>query len=96
MADVLDEVLDRAAAEVVYAAGPLATLHAAAAAAEAHGAWSQTAVEQPLTCATGLCQGCAVPVVGEDGVRRLVRACTDGPVFRGDRVRWADLEVGHA
>ena len=25
-------------------------------------------VERPLTCATGLCQGCAVPVVGEDGV----------------------------
>ena len=22
----------------------------------------------------------------------MVRACTDGPVFRGDRVRWADLE----
>jgi len=31
--------------------------------------------------------------VGEDGVARMVRACVDGPVFRGDRVRWDDLEV---
>ena len=38
------------------------------AAAERAGAWSQTALEQPLTCATGLCHGCAVPVVGEDGI----------------------------
>ena len=95
VADVLDEVLTRSGAEVVYAAGPVATLHAVAVAAERHGAWSQTAVEQPLTCGTGLCQGCPVPVVGEDGVARLVRACVDGPVLRGDRVRWAELvEMG--
>ncbi|GAA2144773.1 dihydroorotate dehydrogenase electron transfer subunit [Nocardioides koreensis] len=91
VADAVDEVLARAGAEVVYAAGPVPTLHAVAAAAEAHGAWSQTALERPLTCATGLCQGCVVPVVGEDGVSRTVRACHDGPVLRGDRVRWADL-----
>ncbi|GAB3762809.1 dihydroorotate dehydrogenase electron transfer subunit [Nocardioides ginsengisegetis] len=91
VADVVDDVLGRSQAAVVYAAGPLATLHAVAVAAEAHGAWSQTAVEQPLTCATGLCQGCPVPVVGEDGVARRVRACADGPVLRGDRVRWAEL-----
>lgn len=94
VADVVDEVLARASAQVVYAAGTTSTLHAVAAAAEAHGAWSQTAVEQPLTCATGLCHGCAVPVVGEDGVARMARACVDGPVFRGDRVRWADLAAG--
>lgn len=91
VADVLDEVLTRAEAEVVYGAGTLATLQAVAGSAEAHGAWSQTAVEQSLTCATGLCHGCAVPVIGEDGVVRNVRACADGPVFRGDRVRWAEL-----
>jgi len=91
VADVLPEVLGQARAEVVYAAGPAATLHAVAAAAEDVGAWSQTALEAPMTCGTGLCQGCAVPVVGEDGVGRMVRACVDGPVFRGDRVRWDDL-----
>ena len=91
VAEGIDEVLAQSSAAVVYAAAPVRTLHAVAEAAERHGAWSQTAVEQPLTCATGLCQGCAVPVVGEDGAPRVARACVDGPVFRGDRVRWVDL-----
>lgn len=94
VADVVGGVLAQAAAEVVYAAGPVPTLHAVAAAAEQAGAWSQTAVEQPLACGTGLCHGCPLPVVGEDGVARTVRACTEGPVVRGDRVRWAELAGG--
>ena len=32
-----------------------------------------------------------VLVLGDDGVTRMVRSCTDGPVFFGDRVRWADV-----
>ena len=91
VADVLPDVLAKAGAEVAYAAGPVATLHAVALAAERAGAWSQVAVERPMACGTGLCQGCAVPVVGEDGVARMVRACVDGPVIRGDRVRWDDV-----
>jgi dihydroorotate dehydrogenase electron transfer subunit len=88
------DVVARSGADVVYAAGPTASLHAVAAAAEQHGAWSQTAVEVDQPCATGLCQGCAVPVVGEAGAARRVRACVEGPVFRGDRVRWTELEAG--
>jgi dihydroorotate dehydrogenase electron transfer subunit len=95
VADVVDDVLARASAEVVYAAGPDPTLHAVAAAAERAGAWSQVALERPLTCATGLCHGCVVPVAGEGGHTRLVRACTEGPVLRGDRVVW-DAEGGLA
>lgn len=91
LADVLPEALRRSGAAVVYAAGPTPVLHAVAQAAEDHGAWSQVALEEPLTCGTGLCHGCPVPVVGEDGVARDVRACADGPVLRGDRVRWAAL-----
>ena len=60
-------------------------------AAESHGAWSQTAVDVPDLCGTGLCRGCVLPVVGEDGGTRMARACAEGPVFRGDRVRWDDL-----
>ncbi|QBR94296.1 dihydroorotate dehydrogenase electron transfer subunit [Nocardioides euryhalodurans] len=91
VADVVDEVLQRSGAAVVYAAGSTPTLHAVAQAAERAGAWSQVALEQPLTCATGLCGGCPVPVVGESGSARLVRACADGPVLRGDRVLWDQL-----
>ncbi len=92
VADVVGDVLTRAQPAVVYAAGPSATLHAVATAAESAGVWCQVALERPLTCGTGLCQGCAVPVVGEGGHTRLVRACFDGPVFRGDRVVWDRLE----
>ena len=89
--DALPDLLTRVQADVVYAAGPHDVLHGVARAAEAHGAWSQTAVDVPDGCGTGLCLGCVLPVVGEDGVTRMVRACAEGPVFRGDRVRWDDL-----
>lgn len=89
--DVIADVLARANAAVVYAGGSIATLQTVAVAAEAAGAWSQVALERPLTCATGLCQGCAVPVVAEGGHTRQVRACFDGPVLRGDRVVWDQL-----
>jgi dihydroorotate dehydrogenase electron transfer subunit len=91
VADVLPDLLARTEAAVVYAAAPPERLHAVALAAEQHGAWSQTLLDLPLPCGTGLCHGCTLPVVGEDGVTRMARACVDGPVFRGDRVRWADL-----
>ncbi len=92
VAEVLPEVLASSGAEVVYAASSSpATLHAIALAAEQHGAWSQVGLEVPHPCGTGLCHGCGVPVVGEDGVGRTVRGCAEGPVFRGDRVRWVDL-----
>ncbi len=89
--EALPALLVRTRADVVYAGGPVPLLHAVARAAEEHGAWSQTAVPWPAVCGTGVCHGCAVPVVGEDGIARTARACVDGPVFRGDRVRWADL-----
>jgi dihydroorotate dehydrogenase electron transfer subunit len=94
VAEVVDEVVGRTGADVVYAAGSMESLHAVAAAAERHGAWSQTALATDQPCGTGLCFGCVVPVVGEAGSARLARACVDGPVFRGDRVRWVDLMDG--
>ena len=44
-----------------------------------------------MACGIGVCMTCVLPVVGEDGRTRMVRACVEGPVFRGDRVRWADV-----
>jgi len=91
VAGVLPEQLERTSTDVVYASGPHEMLHAVAEAAEAHGAWSQTALDLPMPCGTGACMACVLPVVGEDGVTRMVRACVEGPVFRGDRVRWGDF-----
>jgi len=89
--DALPDLLSRTGADVVYAAAPAEVLHGVARVAEEHGAWSQALVDVPDGCGSGLCLSCVLPVVGEDGVTRMLRACTDGPVFRGDRVRWADL-----
>lgn len=94
VADVVGPELERSAADVVYATGSRTTLHAVAVAAEEAGAWSQVALEEPVACGTGLCQGCAVPVAGEGGHTRWVRSCHDGPVFRGDRVVWDELGGG--
>lgn len=94
VADHLPTLVRRAAPAVIYASAPIPTLHGVAQLAEDHGVWSQVALEVPLTCGTGLCQGCPVPVVGDDGVARVVRGCLEGPVLRGDRVRWTALEEG--
>jgi dihydroorotate dehydrogenase electron transfer subunit len=34
-----------------------------------------------------------LPVTGTDGITRIVRSCVDGPVFRGDLVRWDDMDT---
>lgn len=91
VAEAVEDVVRAADPAVVYAAGPASTLAAVSAAAEQAGVWSQVALEAPTPCATGLCHGCGVPVLGEDGVARVVRGCTEGPVFRGDRVRWDEV-----
>jgi dihydroorotate dehydrogenase electron transfer subunit len=89
--DVLPGMLQRSGADVVYACGPMPMLRAVHEIARAYGAHSQCAVEEAMACGIGVCMTCVLPVVGEDGLTRLVRSCVEGPVFRGDRVRWDDL-----
>lgn len=89
--DALPEVMQRAGSEVVYACGPMAMLASVAEVAAEHGAYSQCAVEEAMACGIGVCMSCVLPVVGNDGVTRMVRSCVEGPVFQGDRVRWADI-----
>jgi len=89
--DVLPELVQRTGSAVVYACGPMGMLAAVAAVAESTGAWSQCAVEEAMACGVGVCMTCVLPVVGDDGRTRMVRSCVEGPVFRGDRVRWAEV-----
>jgi dihydroorotate dehydrogenase electron transfer subunit len=44
-----------------------------------------------MACGIGVCMTCVLPVVGADGRSRFARSCTEGPVFGGDRVRFADV-----
>ena len=89
--DVLPDLMDRVNADVVYACGPMPMLQRVAEIAEQRQAYSQCAVEEAMACGVGVCMTCVLPVIGEDGVTRMLRSCTEGPVFRGDRVRWADV-----
>ncbi|MDQ4085693.1 MAG: dihydroorotate dehydrogenase electron transfer subunit [Actinomycetota bacterium] len=89
--DPLPGLLERTGGEVVYACGPMGMLAAVSQVAAEHGAWSQCAVEESMACGVGVCMTCVLPVVGDDGLTRMVRSCVEGPVFRGDRVRWADV-----
>jgi dihydroorotate dehydrogenase electron transfer subunit len=86
--DVLPGLLSRTGSDVVYACGPMPMLAAVADLAARFGAHSQCAVEEAMACGIGVCMTCVLPVVGDDGVTRMVRSCVDGPVFRGDKVRW--------
>ncbi len=85
----VDELI--ADAGVVYACGPMPMLRAVAEAATARGIPSYVAVEESMACGIGVCMTCVLPVVGADGLTRFARSCTEGPVFGGDRVRFADV-----
>lgn len=90
--DMLPTVVQQARTDVIYASAPQPVLRAACSLAGRYGIPVQALVSEPaMMCGTGLCMGCVLPAVGNDGVTRMVRACVDGPVFRGDLVRWDDV-----
>ncbi len=94
VSDVLGEVVARTSAGVVYACGPMGMLRSVTEVASDHGAVAQVAVEESMACGIGVCMTCVMPVTGNDGVTRMVRSCVEGPVFRGDRVRWDAFSDG--
>ena len=73
----------------------MAMLQAVAEIAAREGAVAQVAVEESMACGVGVCMTCVMPVVGADGQTRMVRSCLEGPVFRGDRIRWDAFADGH-
>jgi dihydroorotate dehydrogenase electron transfer subunit len=88
---MLSQVIHEARTDLIYAAAPLAVLREVVALAARYDLPVQTLVERPMGCGTGVCMSCVLPVLGADGVTRIVRSCTDGPVFRADLVRWDDV-----
>ncbi len=89
--------------DIVYACGPMPMLAAVAGLARAASVPSYVAVEEAMACGIGVCMTCVLPVrprrgangsngtAGGDGSGtpiRMVRACTEGPVFPGDAVQF--------
>jgi dihydroorotate dehydrogenase electron transfer subunit len=94
VSDVLPDVIRRSHAGVVYGCGPMAMLKSITDVAKAEGATAQVAVEESMACGVGVCMTCVMPVVGEDGLTRMVRSCVEGPTFPGDRIRWDAFDHG--
>lgn len=94
VSDVLPELIRRTGAQVVYGCGPMGMLRSITMVAAAEGAVAQVAVEESMACGVGVCMTCVMPVADADGVTKMVRSCVEGPVFRGDRVRWDAFEDG--
>jgi dihydroorotate dehydrogenase electron transfer subunit len=89
--DVLSQIIHETRSDVIYACGPMGMLRKVTALAGRYDIPAQVLVEESMACGIGVCMTCVLPVVGEDGVTRMVRSCMDGPVFRGDLVRWDDV-----
>ncbi|HLI40480.1 MAG TPA: dihydroorotate dehydrogenase electron transfer subunit [Streptosporangiaceae bacterium] len=89
--DLLEQVVHEARTEVIYACAPVPALRALSALAAKYDIPVQASVDVAMACGTGVCMGCVLPVTGTDGITRIVRSCVDGPVFRGDLVRWDDI-----
>src|SRR6516225_5785787 len=89
--DVLGQVIHEGRTDVIYACGPMGMLRQVATVAGRYDIPAQVLVEESMACGIGVCMTCVLPVVGEDGVTRMARSCVDGPVFRGDLVRWDDV-----
>lgn len=95
VADLLPKIIAETSADVIYAAGPTALMEAVSSVAAAHGIPCQVSVGELLAesafCGIGSCGSCVLPVIGDVGFTRMARACAEGPVLRGERVRWSDL-----
>jgi dihydroorotate dehydrogenase electron transfer subunit len=91
---VLPDVIRQSRAKVVYGCGPMAMLKSITDIAAAEGAIAQVAVEESMACGIGVCMTCVMPVAGSDGLTRMARTCVEGPVFRGDQIRWEAFDNG--
>ncbi|MCU1586937.1 MAG: dihydroorotate oxidase electron transfer subunit [Frankiales bacterium] len=91
VSDVLPQLLDRTVSDVLYACGPMGMLRAVSDLAAERGIPCQVAVEESMACGIGVCMTCVLPVIGDDGLTRMVRSCVEGPVFRSERIRWDDI-----
>jgi dihydroorotate dehydrogenase electron transfer subunit len=89
--DLLGQVIQQARTDVIYACGPMPMLRQVTVLARRWDLPVLAAVEEAMACGIGVCMTCVLPVVGSDGITRMVRSCTDGPVSRGEQIRWDDI-----
>lgn len=83
------EGLDLEGVDLVLACGPTPMLKEVRRLALDATVPCQLAVEEHMACGLGTCIGCAIETVDPDtGEEGYSLVCTDGPVFRAERLRW--------
>lgn len=70
----------------VFACGPTPMLKAVAAFSREQGIPSEVSLESVMGCGFGICYGCTVEVLKEDGATGTVLLCREGPVIDGGRM----------
>ena len=77
---------------LLMACGPWAMLHATVNLAQQYGHPCLVSMENRMGCGLGVCLGCSIRVEGT-GHAAYERVCTEGPVFRAERVIWEREEI---
>lgn len=77
--------------DVIYGCGSMTLLEMVAKEAARARVPALVATETAMACGFGVCMTCVLPIRGEDGVTRMIRCCSEGPVFRGDSVQWHEI-----
>ncbi len=72
---------------LLLACGPWAMLRATVGLARKYGHPCLVSMENRMGCGIGVCLGCSIRVEGT-GHAAYQRVCTEGPVFRADKVIW--------
>ena len=72
----------------ILACGPHPMLAASFGEAKKRGIRCFTSLESPMSCGLGLCYGCVIEYLNEDGAIDYRRTCVDGPVFDAYRLVW--------
>lgn len=72
--------------------GPWAMLRASVKLARQYGHPCLVSMENRMGCGLGACLGCSIRVVGT-GHAAYERVCTEGPVFRAEKVIWEREEI---
>ena len=73
---------------IAYACGPMAMMKATHLVCEELGIPCLASLEAEMACGDGVCLGCVVEAKVEVEAERMVRVCTDGPVFDTRLIQW--------
>lgn len=87
----LDEIIEKNNIEYVYACGPKAMLKAVNKIIEKHNIPFEVSLEEYMACGIGVCYGCAVEVLSDDGMPMYKRVCAEGPVFNAKKIVWESI-----